>query len=93
MSDRVTAWLRTAVPGLWAALIVLLVTHVPALQPAVDQLSGLGDVVAVPLVLAAWKAVFQVLEPKLPAWLVQLVLGSAKVPTYPAPPAPVPPAA
>lgn len=81
MADKLTAWLRTIVPTLWSTLIAWLVSL--GLPPIVtDALSGLGELVVVPLVLAAVYAGLRWLEPRLPAWLTVLLLGSNKTPTY-----------
>jgi len=81
MSDRLTAWLRTIVPTLWSAVIAWLVARgLPA--PVTDALAGLGDTLIVPAVLAAVYALLRWAEPRLPAWLARLLLGSARPPVY-----------
>lgn len=81
MSDRLISWLRTVVPGLWSALVAWLVTlGLPAV--VADALSGLGDKVVVAVVLAAVYAALRWLEPRMPAWLVRILLGSAQTPKY-----------
>lgn len=83
MSDRLTAWVRTVVPGLWAALVAWLVSL--GLPPAVtDAVAGLVDVLVVPVVLAAVYALLRWAEQRLPLWLVVVLLGSARQPVYPA---------
>ncbi|GAB6938370.1 hypothetical protein ACQP60_04140 [Isoptericola variabilis] len=91
MKDTVTSWLRTVVPGAWAALVTVLLgwlgTHAPW---AVELLDGLGvdltspAVVAfvVSAVLALWYVLWRWLEPRLPAWATRLVLGSNRPPSY-----------
>lgn len=91
LSDRAVATLRTAVPGLWAACVTTLIAWLSA-QPwapadVVAWLAdALGDDLAVALVvsavLAAWYWLWRRLEPLVPAWLVRIVLGSARTPTY-----------
>ncbi|GAA0616593.1 hypothetical protein GCM10010174_38220 [Kutzneria viridogrisea] len=85
MSDLITAWLRTVVPGLWASLLGVLVAH--GLLPAslVDQATALGGtltVAAIGLALAVWKYVWSTVEHHLPPWLTAILLGSNKTPTY-----------
>jgi hypothetical protein len=81
MSDRLTSWLRTVVPALWAALVAWLVTlGVPT--AVTDALSGLGELVLVPLALAAVYSALRWIEPHLPAWLTALLLGSNAQPRY-----------
>lgn len=87
MSDRIIALLRTVVPTLWSAAVAWLILRIPALQPVADQLGAVGELVLVPLVLAAYKALANRVEPLLPAWLRALLLGAARMPAYPLPPA------
>lgn len=82
MSDAITAWLRTIVPTVWSAALAWLILRIPALAPVADQLGMLGDLVLVPLVLAAWKSLGSAVEAYLPPWLTRLLLGSNKTPTY-----------
>jgi hypothetical protein len=81
MSDNITAWLRTVVPGLWAALVAYLVTlGLPA--SVADILAGPGEQFVVALVLAVVYAGLRWLEPRLPDWLTRILLGSARPPVY-----------
>jgi len=81
MSDQLTSWLRTVVPGLWAALIAWLVSlGLP--DSVVAAMSGLGTTAIVPLVLAGVYAMLRSLEPRLPPWLTVVLLGSNRPPTY-----------
>lgn len=81
MPDRLTAWVRTVVPALWAALVAWLVTL--GLPPAVtDAVAGLVDVFVVPAVLAVVYAGLRWIEPRLPRWLTVVLLGSARTPVY-----------
>jgi hypothetical protein len=92
MSDRITSWLRTVVPGLWSALITAVLvwagTHAPWLVRALDTLNidltseiVVGFVVSA--VLAGWYALWRWIEPRLPDWLTRILLGSAQQPVYP----------
>lgn len=87
LSDRVVSWLRTVVPGAWAALIAWLLGRWPALADllaswGVDLTSPMVASWVVALVLAAWYAGWRWAEPRLPAWLTRLVLGASRAPTY-----------
>lgn len=81
MSDRLVAWVRTVVPTLWSAVVAWLVSL--GLPPAITEaIAGLGDVLVVPVVLGAVYALLRWLEPRLPAWLAVLLLGSPRTPVY-----------
>jgi hypothetical protein len=81
MSDGMTSWLRTVVPGLWSAVVAWLVMlGLPASFG--DQLDGLVDTVIVPVVLAVVYALLRWVEPLLPAWLTRFLLGSNRPPAY-----------
>lgn len=91
MSDLVASWLRTVVPGLYAAVIgsvlAWLATHATwALDLlallSIDPQSTAFVAGVVTVVLAAWYAGWRKLEPYIPDWLTRLVLGSAARPTY-----------
>lgn len=79
-SDKVAAWLRTAVPTGWGALIAFLLSRFPAVHeflvsPAVTMIvTGLASV--------AWYSLWKWLEPRLPAWATVLVLGFDRPPVY-----------
>lgn len=81
MNEKLTAWLRTTVPGLWAALITWLATL--GLPESVAAVLEGGQEFAVAVVLACVYAGLRAAEPYLPPWLDRIVLGSAKPPTYP----------
>lgn len=81
MSDKLTAWVRTVVPGLWSALVAWLISL--GLPPAVTgAVAGLADQLVVPVVLAAVYAALRWLEPRLPGWLAVVLIGSARTPAY-----------
>lgn len=77
--------LRTFIPYAWGIIIGAILSAVPVLEPLRDQLLTYGDL-AVPIIAAIlaglWYAFWRWLEPKIPAWIVRLVLGSAKTPNY-----------
>jgi hypothetical protein len=75
MSDPLTWWVRTVVPGLWSAPIAWLISlGLPDAIPS--TLSGLGTTVIVPIALAGIYATLRGLEPKMPLWLTVALLGS-----------------
>lgn len=89
LSDRAVALLRTAVPGLWAALVTTLLRIISPHLPGevgialADLLrSELAVTFVVVLVLALWYWLWRKVEPLVPDWLVRLVLGSARTPWY-----------
>lgn len=87
VSDKVVSLLRTAVPVVWGYVVAYVLANIPA---AADFLASLGvdlnSVVVVNFVTGlatvAWYAVWRWAEPKIPAWLTRIVLGSNKAPTY-----------
>lgn len=87
LSDKVVSLLRTAVPVVWGYIVTWLLAKIPG---AVDFLQAFGiDLNSVVVVNAvtgaatiAWYALWRWLEPRLPAWLTRLVLGSNKAPVY-----------
>jgi hypothetical protein len=89
LGDYGASLLRTAVPSLWgtalAALLAWVLPRVPGdVGEALSSLLG-SELVTGLLVaasIAAWYAVARWLEPRLPAWLTRLVLGSSAAPTY-----------
>lgn len=91
MSDLVASWLRTVVPGLYAAVIgsvlAWLATHAGWVLDLLELLNIDPQSTAfvagvVTVVLAAWYAGWRKLEPYIPDWLTRLVLGSAASPLY-----------
>lgn len=82
MSDALTSWVRTVVPGLWSALIAWLVTlGLP--ESFGEALGGLTDTFIVPAVLAVVYAAIRWVEPRVPDWLSTVLAGSPRTPTYP----------
>lgn len=89
LSDRAVSYLRTAVPIIWGTLVTYLLgwvaPHLPGeLGPLlVDALGGEAAVtLVVALAIAGWYALWRVLEPRIPAWLARVVLGSSSTPVY-----------
>ena len=85
LSDKVVSLLRTVVPVIWGSAIAWLLTVISLPAPVTGFLTNQTDVVVV-VAIAAWYAGFRWLEPKLPAWLTRIVLGSNQTPTYATPP-------
>ena len=83
LRDVGTSIIRTVVPAAWGSLLTWLVTQIPALEPVLNEagMTGLGSVLAATLI-GLWYALFRSIEPKLPAWLTVLVLGSNREPVY-----------
>ena len=92
LNDKAVSYLRTFVPIVWGYVVTFVLGHIPAAKSLLDGLGidptsplVVGGVVSV--VTAAWYALMRWLEPKLPAWLTRIVLGSNSTPTYVEPPA------
>jgi len=81
LSDKVVSLLRTVVPVIWGSLIAWLLTLVALPTPVTGFLTNQTDIVVV-VAIAGWYAAFRWLEPRLPAWLTRIVLGSNLTPTY-----------
>jgi hypothetical protein len=85
LNDYVTSIIRTAVPYAWGLLITYLVSLVPgvapALLPAMPVVLGWGPLIAA-AIAGAWYALMRKVEPRLPAWLTVIVLGSNSQPKY-----------
>lgn len=81
LGDRLVSWLRTVVPGLWAAGIGWLVgLGLPdSVTTAVD---GLGQMVLIPAALAVVYPLLRAVEAKLSPWATRLLLGSNQPPSY-----------
>lgn len=81
MSNKLTSWVRTVVPGLWSALIAWLITL--GLPESVGEaLGGLTDTIIVPAVLAVVYAAIRWIEPRIPVWLRRALAGSTRTPSY-----------
>jgi hypothetical protein len=84
MSDPLTSWVRTVVPGLWSAVIAWLISL--GLPDAITSaLSGLGTTVIVPIALGGIYAALRGLEARTPPWLTVVLLGSNRPPSYTVP--------
>lgn len=81
MNDQLTAWLRTTIPTAWSALIAYLVT-LGAPDWLTRPLGDAADVLVVPVVLGAVYALLRWAEPRMPAWLTRLLIGSTTRPNY-----------
>lgn len=90
MNDLITARLRTVVPAAWGFLVAWLLTNIPALPDAiVEWLNGAAvEGVITTAVILGWYWLWNKYSSKVPNWLITLVLGSVKTPSY-TPAAPV----
>ena len=89
LGDRAASWLRTIVPVIWGSVVAqVLAWAAPHLPGDVgttlaDWLSGEAAIALVTaVVIAAWYALWRVVESRLPDWLTRILLGSAAAPTY-----------
>jgi hypothetical protein len=81
LSDRTISLLRTAVPIAWGLLASWLI----GLGLPATVLGQVHDLVVAALTAAAsagWYALWRSVEPRLPTWLIRLVLGYATAPSY-----------
>ena len=81
LSDKVVSLLRTVVPVIWGSLIAWLLTVISLPASVTGFLTNQTDIVVV-VAIAGWYAGFRWLEPRLPAWLTRIVLGSNLTPSY-----------
>ena len=89
LSDLAISRIRTAVPALWGAIVAQLLAWLAGVIP-VDLAQALADALTTPAALAfavtaatvLWYWLWRWLEPRVPDWLVSLVLGYAKAPSY-----------
>lgn len=82
MSDKVIAWLRTVLPGLWATLVTYVMVHFALPDGLGVVLNSFGEMVAFPAVLAVVYPILRWLEARLPDGVSRLLMGSARPPTY-----------
>lgn len=89
LGDRGASILRTAVPSLWGTIVAAILSWALPLLPG-DVGQALADVLSSDVVvsllvvasIAAWYVIARWIEPRLPAWLTRVILGSAAAPTY-----------
>jgi hypothetical protein len=74
------SYLRTGVPIAWGYVLTFVADRIPAVSPLIEDPQVYGAVGAV--VAFVWYAIMRWVEPRLPAWLTALVLGSNSVPLY-----------
>lgn len=79
-SDKVVAWLRTAVPSVWGMVVAFLLSRFPAVHELLVNPAVVTFVTG--LVVVAWYSLWKWLEPRLPAWATVLVLGYDRPPVY-----------
>lgn len=84
LSDRIVSILRTVVPSLWGSAILFLTASVTLPETLTEYLGSEATVAVVTaIVIGGWYALWRWLEPKIPAWLTRIVLGSNSTPSYP----------
>ena len=89
LSDRAVSLIRSSVPALWGWLVAQLLAWLATVLPS-DLAGQVADALSTPAVIAlattvatiAWYALWRWGEPHVPAWVIRLVLGSARTPTY-----------
>lgn len=80
-SDQTRAWLRTVVPGVWAAIIARAAAlGVP--NWITEPLGGVAETIVVPIVLTVIYPLLRGLEGRLPPAVTRVLLGSAVPPPY-----------
>lgn len=80
-----TSVVRTMVPIAWSQIVLWLLLAVPALEPLRELLLSQTDIIVNTVAViagGAWYALVRWLEPKLPAWLRVILMGSTKTPDY-----------
>lgn len=80
ISDWGLSWIRTTVPVVWGFLLTFLATRLPDVYALMDNPAILAAVTGAAVL--AWYSLMRWLEPRLPAWLTRLVLGSNRQPSY-----------
>lgn len=80
---KIISWIRTVVPGAWGVLLAWVAGYVALPEEVVKYLNDPFTLVLVTgLAIGLWKGVFNWLEPKMPAWLTRIILGSNQTPSY-----------
>lgn len=83
--DKLTDWVRTVVPVIWATVIAWLVRlGVP--ESFAETLNEAGGPIVLPAVIAAVYGVLKGLESKMPPWLSKALMGSKHEPEFPTKP-------
>lgn len=80
-----TSFIRTLFPIFWSQVVMWLVLAVPALEPVRELLLEQTDFLVITIttaVMGGWYALIRWLEPRLPAWLRTILMGSNKEPAY-----------
>jgi len=88
LNDKALAFIKTVVPGLWAAAVTFAVAQWAIPETLVTYLN---DPITVALILGAglalWKMFWDWVNPYIPDWASRVLLGSAQTATYVTPPA------
>lgn len=81
LSNYIVSVLRTVVPAAWGWLLAIFAAQ--GLDPViVEDLQPAANLILVPLVIGLYYAAVRAAEPRLPAFLRRLLLGSAIPPDY-----------
>lgn len=78
LSDKAIAYLRTVLPGLWAAVVAWAIAQGVLPTDWSDEAVLLGQGVLMPIVLAVLYPGLRWLEHRLPAWLLLPFIGAPK---------------
>lgn len=81
MNQKITALLRTIIPGAWGTLIGYLVATLPFLAPYAEQINGLSELIVL-IAIGGYYALMRKLEPLLPEWVTVILMGSNAEPDY-----------
>ncbi|APU22657.1 hypothetical protein [Actinoalloteichus sp. GBA129-24] len=90
MSDRVVSLIRTVIPVWWGSILAWLVSL--GLPDGIAEAAADLGPLLVGLTIAGWYAVARWLESRLPTWLVRVLFGSSRAPSYAAAPSSAGPA-
>ncbi|MFJ3957687.1 hypothetical protein [Arthrobacter sp. NPDC090010] len=80
-----TKILRTLVPYFWGIVVTWLLSILPVLEPLRDDLLAQAPVLVLVIgsvMSGLWYVLWEWLRPRLPDWLVRILMGSAKGPVY-----------
>lgn len=82
MTDYLTSLIRTYVPLAWGTVLTWLVTAGIIDEATAADAAPVAPMVLVPIATGAIYALARAVEPHLPRWLVVVLLGSPRQPSY-----------